>query len=131
MLQKLLATVQAKHSPTCRCCNALQALAFFPAGMACLEVETGQFIQSRWPRAEGRSQRITCASPCNTSEALCQQLGHRRVHTLLGMKHIPNNFVTLYMGLLLVLLQTRTSSGWRVRSSFQTGKYELGATKST
>lgn len=39
--------------------------------------------------------------------------------------------MAVYRGFLLALLETKTSSGWRMRSNSQTGKSELGAIRST
>lgn len=133
VLQRLLATVQAK-SPTCRCCKAWGSCRLLPPFQQEWLVWKRRLGSSFSRGGQGQkvgSQGVTCASPCHTCEALCQQLGQRRAHTLLGIQHIPNNFVTLYTGLLLVPLQTRTSSDCRVRSSSQTGKSELGATRPT
>lgn len=73
----------------------LRALASFPGGLACLEEETGQLIQPWRSGQKAGLQEATCCSPCSASEALCQQLGHRRAYTLLETQHISNNYVAV------------------------------------
>lgn len=121
-----------QNSPTCRCCKAwgsCRLLPPFQEEWLIWKRRLGSSFSHGGQGQKAESQEVTCALPCNGCEALCQQLGQRRAHTLLRIQHIPNNFVILYMDLLLGLPQTRTSSGWRARSSPQTGKSELGATR--